>query len=94
MDINEKDIVVLDDNNKYEVLMKVEYNNKKYYYIYDILKNDNVKFLCEEGNQLVEIDDKETFNQVLTLMIGKVDMDDFLEDMKRRLEENNANENN
>lgn len=87
MNIDEKDIIILDDEHHYLVVKKIDYENTKYYYVSDLDEKGNVKFLYEENNQLVEIEDKETFDKIIGKMYETIDMDDLLREMKIKLEE-------
>ena len=88
MNINEKDIIILSDDNQYIVVKKANIDNINYYYISDINNKGNIKFLYEEGNELVEIENKNTFDNVLEKMFNNIDLDDFLRELKERLEQN------
>ena len=87
MDIKENDIIVLDDDNRYIVVKKANYQNKNYYYISNVESWENFKFLYEDGNELVEIEDDKTLEEIVNLMVGTIDKDVFLEEMKKRLQE-------
>ena len=87
MNINEKDIIILNDNNSYIVVKKIDYNNKKYYYISDINNKENIKYLYEDGNELVEIEDEQELENVIIKMYETVDIDDLLRELKEQLEE-------
>ena len=66
MNIKIKDVLTLDDKNKYVVVSIVNLENKSYYYLVDI-NNNNVKFCYEYNNGLVEIDDNELIRKLLPL---------------------------
>lgn len=87
MNINEKDIIVLSDDNHYIVIKKIDYENKKYYCISDIDNKENLKFLYEQGNELVEIEDEKELENVIIKMYETIDMDDLLRELKKRLDE-------
>lgn len=53
MNIEEKDIIILSDDNHYIVVKKVNIDNINYYYVSDINDKGNIKFLYEDGNELV-----------------------------------------
>lgn len=91
MNIDEKDLIVLDDNHHYLVVKKTDYENKIYYYLSDIDDKGNIKFLYEEGNELVEIDDNNLLDNVIEKMFNDVDLDDFLRELKEKLDEKNNN---
>lgn len=87
MNINEKDIIVLSDDNHYIVVKKATIDNINYYYISDINNKENIKFLFEDGNELVEIENKNTFDNVLEKMFNDIDLDDFLRELKEKIEQ-------
>lgn len=68
MTINIKDTLILDDNNEYIVVSKIAYDNKHYFYLLDKNNND-VKFCYEEGEELVEIEDKKLTTKLLPLFL-------------------------
>ena len=90
MNINEKDIIVLSDDNHYSVVKKATIDNINYYYISDINNKENIKFLYEDGNELVEIENKNTFDNVLEKMFNDIDLDDFLRELKEKIEQKNG----
>lgn len=63
--IDIRDILTLDDDNKYVVVSKINYNEKTYYYLIDKNVNSNIKFCYEDGGELVELDDKELTTKLL-----------------------------
>lgn len=87
MDINEKDIIILDDENRYFVGKKINFENRNYYYISDIDNEGNIKFLYEDMNSLVEIEDNEFLEKVIVKMYDDIDVDDLLREIKFRLEQ-------
>lgn len=87
MNINEKDIIVLSDDNHYIVVKKIDYENKKYYYISDINNKENMKYLYEDGNELVEIEDEQELENVIIKMFETVDINKLLRELKEQLEE-------
>lgn len=90
MNIDEKDIIVLDDNHHYLVVKKTDYENKIYYYLSDINDKGNIKFLYEDGNELVEIENKNLLDNVIKKMFNDVDLDDFLRELKDKLDNKNT----
>lgn len=62
-----KDTLTLDDNNKYVITSKINYENKTYYYLVDRDNNDNLKFCYEDKGDLVELNDKELITKLLPL---------------------------
>ena len=59
MNIEYQDIITLDDNNKYVVASKVNYNNSTYVYLVDINNTTNYKFAeLEKNSTLLELDDE------------------------------------
>jgi len=87
VNIEERNIVILDDDKSYFVLKKINYENINYYCLSEINKWENIKYLYESGNQLVEIEDDETFEKIVSLIMDTIDMDDFLEELKKKIVE-------
>lgn len=69
MIINIKDTLLLNDNNEYVVVSKINNDNKNYYYLLDKNNNTNAKFCYEDNEELVEINDKELTTKLLPLFI-------------------------
>ena len=69
MTISIKDTLMLDDNNEYIVVSKGHYNDKDYYYLTDKNNFNNVKFFYQEGDDLVESNDKELNTKLLPLFL-------------------------
>ena len=67
-------IVTLSDDIQYVVVSKAEYEGKIYYYFVDIRDNKNIKFLYEDGDELVEvdIDDDELMKNLMPLFVEKI----------------------
>lgn len=86
MNINEKDIITLSNDIDYIVVKKINYNNLNYYYVADIKKTEDVKFLYEDNNEFVEIEDKNHINTLVNIMLPDIDLDVFLEELKRRID--------
>lgn len=86
MNINEKDIITLSDNIDYIVVKKTNYNDQFYYYISDIKNPENVKFLYEDKEELVEIEDNNHIKTLVDIMLADVDLDDFLAELRTRLD--------
>ncbi len=73
MNIDEKDIIELSDNNSYYVARKARYNNTTYYCVVDTKTKKDVKFLYELNNELIEVEDQATLDKLLTIMSRKDD---------------------
>lgn len=73
MNIDIKDVVTLNDNIRYAVVSKVNYENNVYYYLAEIDNLSNIKFLVEnkERNSLVEVEDKELIQKLLPLFVNE-----------------------
>lgn len=72
MDINIKDILTLDDDNRYVVVSKIYYNGKDYLYLVDVENNENLKICYLDGEELVENNSKDLNTELLPLFFGKV----------------------
>lgn len=79
-----KDTLVLDDDNEYVVVSKINYKEKFYYYLVDIKNNGNLKFCYEDGEELVELSDKVLTTELLPLFLeaSKDVLDINLENME------------
>ena len=64
-----RDIVVLDDNNKYAIISKIDYEQKKYYYLVDINNVENLMFCYEDKGDLVNINDAGLIKKLLPLFL-------------------------
>lgn len=71
--MNIKDVVTLNDKNKYQVVSKTVYEETTYYYLVDINNISNVKFLYENIDKLTEVEDQ----QLVKLLLPK-----FFEEIK------------
>ena len=66
--IDIKDVITLDDNDKYMVVSKANYNNDTYFYIMDIFDNKEIKILrLNENNKLSEFDDQNIVQDLFPL---------------------------
>ncbi len=72
MSIEIKDTILLDDNNEYVVVSKINYESKNYYYIVDKNNNAHLKICYEDGEDLVELNDKELTTKLLPLFYNEV----------------------
>lgn len=70
MNIEKQDILTLDDHNEYIVVSKIEYENAYYYYIVDINNPENLKFVKETNNELLELQDKDLVTNLIPLFIN------------------------
>ena len=70
MEFQKQDLLTLDDNKEYVVVSKVEYQNEFYYYIVDIDNCENLKFVKKNGNELLEINNKELLTNLIPLFIN------------------------
>lgn len=67
--IDIRDILTLNDNNEYVVVSKISYEDKIYYYLVDKNDNVNLKFCYENGDNLVELNDKVLVTKLLPLFL-------------------------
>ena len=68
--INIKDSLILDDDNEYVVVSKVNYESKVYYYILDKYNNSNYKFCYLENEELVEVQDDNLIKILLPQLLN------------------------
>ena len=74
MNIGIKDTITLNDNNDYLVISKVNYENNTYYYLIDVLNNENIKFCVENkntNNSIIEVIDQSLIQTLLPLFVDK-----------------------
>ena len=67
--IDIKDTIALSDNNEYVVVSKISYEDKIYYYLVDKNDNANLKFCYENGDSLVELNDKVLVTKLLPMFL-------------------------
>ena len=72
MSIDIKDILTLDDDNKYVVVSKVYFEGKDFLYLVDINNNANLKFCYVDNDELVESSDKELNTKLLPLFFDEI----------------------
>lgn len=89
MKINEKNIIILDDDNQYVVVKKLNIENIIYYYIIDINNFKNIKYLYENGNELIEIEDEKTIQNLIKTITNETDLSSLLKESKKYIEEIN-----
>ena len=64
-----RDVITLDDNNKYAIISKIDYEEKKYYYLVDINNVENLMFCYEDKGDLVKLNDAELIKKLLPLFL-------------------------
>ncbi len=67
MNIDIKDLITLNDNNKYVVVSKALYDSKDYFFLLDINNDTNIKFCYLDNNELIESEDKNINTNLLKL---------------------------
>ena len=72
MNLDIRDVVVLEDNNEYVISSKIEYENKIYYYMVDMNNIKNFKFCYEDKDELVEITDEKKKTRLMLVFGGKI----------------------
>ena len=73
MNIDIKDTVTLNDNKKYIVVGKTDYENNIYYYLIDEVNVENIKFCVENknrGNSIIEVADENLIQILLPLFVN------------------------
>lgn len=63
--IDVKDVLTLEDDKKYVVVSKIDYENKVYFYLVGVEEITDVKFGYIDNNEFVEINDKELVTKLL-----------------------------
>ena len=74
--IDVKDVLTLEDDKKYVVVSKIEYDNKVYFYLVGVEEITDVKFGYLDNDEFVEINDKELVTKLLPY---------FYKDVKKNL---------
>lgn len=69
MQIDIKDIVVLEDDKEYGVTGKIVHKNKKYFQLVDIKNIKNIMYCYQEDDELIEIEDKELIEILMPLFL-------------------------
>lgn len=71
MNIDIRDLITLDDKNKYVVASKTNYENRTYYLLVNSNDMSDVKFCYEKGidSALLESNDKEINQKLLPLFL-------------------------
>lgn len=72
MNINVNDLVSLDDNNKYVVLSKLEYEKKIYYYLIDVNNRTNIMICYLDGDELVQFNDDNLIKKLIPLFLKQL----------------------
>lgn len=74
--IDVKDVLTLEDDKKYVVVSKIDYENKVYFYLVGVEEITDVKFGYLDNDEFVEINDKELVTKLLPY---------FYKDVKKNL---------
>ena len=72
MNINIKDLLTLNDHNKYVVVSKIEVSSKIYFYLIDINNYENVLICYLENNKLKEVTDEELVKQLIKVFSAEL----------------------
>ncbi len=67
-----KDIVTLSDKNTYQVVSKIDYEYRIYYYLVDINNISNIKFLYENGDKLTEVEEPELVKKLMPFFYNEI----------------------
>lgn len=67
MDIDIRDIITLDDINRYLVASKTFYEGKKYYYLVNLNNSKDILFCYEDEDDLIELYDNELIQKLVPL---------------------------
>ncbi len=89
MNVCEKNIVVLDDDNSYAVVRKIKFNGFYCYCFIDINNYENIKFLYEKGDKLVEIEDENEIDKMKCEMGKDLDINKIMAEFKAVYKDNN-----
>ncbi len=83
MNIDERDLITLSDNNTYLVAKKINYNNVNCYLVVSTFDNTDIKYLYEKDNKLIEIEDEDLFEKVLVEMFKDTDINKLIERLRQ-----------
>ena len=73
MNIEVKDIITLDDDNRYMVISKAEYKGKLYFYLINVKDRGQYKFLyLTAENELSEFNDPKIMEELLPLFYQEI----------------------
>lgn len=72
MNIDINDLLTLNDNKEYVVVSKANYEGSNYYYLIDKDSPENVMFCYEDGNELVEIEDRDLTAKIIPLLLEPI----------------------
>ena len=93
MNIDFRDIIVLDDNQEYFVAKKVICDNIACYCLVNTLDNGNIKLVYENDEMLVDLNDGPLFEQAITLMNRDIEIQDVLSTISNKLKQEVDNQN-
>jgi len=75
MKIETRDVITLNDSNKYVVCSKVNYQGNNYLYLIDINNNKNIKFAKEKVQQkifsIIEIEDTQLIQTLMPMFYSE-----------------------
>ncbi len=86
MGIGELDIVTLSDNIDYIVAKKVVSDGNNYYCFVNTDDNESFKFVYEDNNSLVEVEDASTFEKIIHLMGEAINSNELLVALRNKLQ--------
>ena len=72
MNIDVKDILTLNDKNKYVVVSKALYEGKEYLYLIDVNNNAKVMFCYVDNDKIVESNNKELNTKLIPLFFDNI----------------------
>ena len=85
MRIEELDIVTLSDDKDYIVAKKVVLNGINYYCFVDTEDIESLKFVQEDHEELVDVNDEYTFKKMIYLMSEAIRTNELLVGLRNRL---------
>lgn len=69
MKIDKNNILTLSNNIKYLVVSKVIYEDVIYLYLVDIIDNSNIKFVCVNNDEVIDVTDELLLDKILKLFM-------------------------
>lgn len=85
MNIEENDIIILDDDNNYVISNISIIDDAKYFIAVDINNTSNIKYLTQEDNEMIEIEDAEIVKKIALNVLNSTDLDKLVEFAKKIL---------
>lgn len=83
MNIEEKDIITLNDDKRYLVVRKINFEKKIYYYIANVDSPLEVKYLFESGDKLIQVHNDDELVKVVKELTKTIDVELLLSQIEK-----------